>query len=119
MPIYVFEHPTTGETREEVQRMNEPHVYIDGDKIEWKRVYTSSQLSTDIKINPWSSKAFADATRDKNMSVGDLWDMSADLSERRESKVGGEDPILKKYNAKEKKKRKGKDLGSSNSRDVK
>tara|TARA_B100000959_G_C14651955_1_gene488717 strand:- start:422 stop:652 length:231 start_codon:yes stop_codon:yes gene_type:complete len=70
----------------------------------------------DSKIDPFSSKSFADVTRDKKMSVGDLWDMSAEMSEKREQKVGGKDPVLDKYEKKEIKKRKGKSLSPANVR---
>lgn len=116
MPIYIFEHPDTGETREEIQKMDDPHVLVDKNGVEWNRVFTSSNLGMDSKINPFSSKAFADATRQKNMTLGDMWDMSADMSEKREQKVGGKDPVLNKYEKKETKKRKGKSLSDANVR---
>jgi hypothetical protein len=116
MPVYMYEHPETGEVREEVQGMTDEHLYIDESGIEWKRVFTTSNIGVDAtNVDPFSSKAFADATRDKKMSVGDLWDMSAEMSEKRE-KVAGEDPVLKEYNKKEKKKRKGKELAPANVR---
>ena len=116
MPTYIFEHPKTGEHREEFQKMNDPHVYTDENGVEWKRVFTPANFSIDGKVNPFSSKGFVDATRDKKMSLGDMWDMSAEMSEKRESRVGGKDPVLDKYEKKERKKRKGKALSPSNVR---
>ena len=116
MPAYIFEHPDTGETREEFQKMDEPHVYIDENGIECKRVFTVANFSVDGKINPFSSKGFVDATRNKKMSVGDLWDMSAEMSQQREGRVGGKDPVLNEYEKKEQNKRKGKPLSPANVR---
>jgi len=117
MPTYIFEHPDTGDTREELQKMDEPHVYIDEDGVEWRRVFTVANFSVDGKLNPFSSKGFVEATRNKKMSVGDLWDMSGEMSEKREQKAGGRDPVLDKYEKKEEKRRKGKDLSPANVRE--
>lgn len=116
MPMYLFIHPDTEEVREEFQKMNEPHVYIDEKDIEWRRVYTPLNVSTDSNTDPFSSRQFVEKTRGKNLSVGDLWDMSADMAIKREQKAGGKDPIKEKHDKKENKKRKGKNIPTSNVR---
>ncbi len=116
MPTYIFEHPETGEYKELVQKMDEPHTYIDKNGVEWRRIFTPAGIGIDGKISPFSSKEFVEATRDKKMSLGDMWDMSAEMSQKREQKVGGRDPVLNKYEKKEVKKRKGKPLGPANVR---
>ena len=41
MPIYEYRNPETGETIEVVQKMNDSHIYIDYDGLEWERVYSN------------------------------------------------------------------------------
>lgn len=96
MPVYLFRHPETDSTREEVQRMTDPHVYVGEDGVEWERVWTIPAAGIDGKINAFSPKDFVEKTRGKGMTVGDLWDASAEFSEKR-GKIAGEDPLKKKY----------------------
>ena len=42
------------------------------------------------------AKDFVEKTRNKSGTIGDLWDMSKELSEKRKKKHG-KDPILQKY----------------------
>ena len=116
MPIYLFINPDTGETREEYQRMDEEHVLIDENGLEWKREYTPHNVGKNNNCDPFSSKQFVEKTRDQSLSVGDLWDMSADMAMKREQQAGGKDPVREKHDAKESKKRKGKSIPSSNVR---
>lgn len=119
MPSYLFIHPDTEEVREEVQKMTEPHVYIDEKGIEWRRLWSLPRVSIDTVSDPFSSKEFVEKTRNKNLSVGDLWDMSADMAIKRESQAGGRDAIKEGHDAKETKKRKGKRLSPANVRNRK
>jgi len=119
MPMmYQFFNPETDEVREEFQGMKQPHVYTDENGLAWKRLYTPHSVGANTKCDPFSSKQFVEKTRDKNLSVGDLWDMSADLAIQRENKTG-HDPVKEKHDKKESKKRKGKNIPSSNVRDAK
>lgn len=95
MPIYTFEHPENGNTIDVVQSMNEKHEYFDEDGLQYKRVYYSPNMSIDSQIDAFSSKDFAEKTRDKKGTIGDLLDKSKELSEKR----GGErsDPVLKNF----------------------
>lgn len=106
MPIYLFENPKTKEVIEVVQRMNEEHIYI-VKGVKWNRVFTKPSASIDTQIDPNSSRDFIEKTKNKNYSIGALWDKSAELSEKR-AKVDGIDPIkekeIKKYEDKTKKK---------------
>jgi len=96
MPLYIFEHPTTEERRDIFFHMaEEPKIYIDSEGIEWRRIFTCSQLSMDTSLDPYSSKQFVDKTRNEG-NMGDLWDRSAELHQKRADKEGV-DPLRKKY----------------------
>lgn len=96
MPIYIYQNPETKEEVEIIQSMNEDHVYFDKSGLEWKRVFTSSQLSTNGSIDPWSSNQFVEKTRNQKGTYGDLLDQSAELSQKRADQNGGLDPIKQK-----------------------
>lgn len=91
MPIYLYLNDETGETREILQGMNDQHVYAD-EGVEWRRVFLSPNTSIDTKINPFSSEEFIRKTNKKG-TVGDVMDLSAELSQKREESHGGEDPV--------------------------
>jgi len=92
MPSYIFQHPKTEEYIEILQKMNEPHVYVDDSGVEWNRVFTiPNALISDNLINAdTTSKEFARKTSEKNYTLGDMWDLSAELSEKRK-RVNGKD----------------------------
>ena len=106
MPTYTFEHPETGEITEVVQKIKEPHIFTDDEGTEWRRVFTVPNATIDTKIDPFSSKDFAEKTKNKSQNLGDLWDRSKELSQKRE-KILGHDPIKKKHLKDYSKKRKG------------
>ena len=93
MPLYVFENSETGEVKEFLVPVNEIKAFSPGEG--WGRVYTAPNVSVDSKIDPYSSRDFVEKTKNKKGTVGDLFDKSKELSEKR----GGDssDPILKKY----------------------
>lgn len=90
MPIYLYQHPKTEKITEVYQSMEDEHIYIDPDGVKWNRVFTKPQASIDTQIDPHSSKDFVEKTRNKNATIGELWDRSAELSEKR-AKTGGRD----------------------------
>ena len=106
MPTYIFEHPENGEIIEVVQKIKDFHIYIDVDGTEWRRIFTAPNMSVDSDIDPFSSKDFAEKTKNKSQNLGDLWDRSRELSEKRK-KALGHDPVKKKYFKDYTKKRKG------------
>ena len=57
-----------------------------------------------------SSKSFKDSTDGKNMTVGNLWDKSKEMSEKRAQKLGTKDPVKEKYESGARKVRKGKQI---------
>lgn len=95
MPLYIFRHPISGDTIEVVQRMKEEHIFIDEDGVSWERVFTKPQSSMDTKIEANSSEEFVKKTRGKNYSLGELWDKSAELSDKR-SGMSGKDEVKNK-----------------------
>lgn len=96
MPIYIFENPETKEQIEVVQSMNEEHVYVDKNGLEWKRVFIGSQLKTNSTIDPWNSRQFVEKTGNQKGTYGDLLDQSAELSQKRADQNGGVDPVKQK-----------------------
>jgi hypothetical protein len=95
MPFYLFQNPNNGKIVEIFQNMKDPHVFFDEKGLEYQRVLTVPNCAVDSKIDPFSSKDFAEKTRNKKGTIGDLLNKSKELSEKR----GGEsnDPVLKKY----------------------
>lgn len=88
MPIYLFQHPITKQVKEIVQLMNEEHIFIDENKVSWNRIWINPQVAINTQISATDSKSFVDKTRGKNYSLGQLWDMSAELSQKREGMSG-------------------------------
>jgi hypothetical protein len=95
MPLYIYQNEETGEVKEILQSMSEEHVYFENG-IQWKRVYTVPTASIDTKINPFSEKEFVEKTGTKRGTVGDMMDLSSELSQRRAESTGSEDPVKRK-----------------------
>lgn len=95
--MYIFQHPKTEEYTEVFFGMNDEKKYTDDDGTEWKRVYTTSQLSVDAKVDPWDNADFVNKTGNKKGTVGDMLNLSSELSEKRAKESGGVDPLKKKY----------------------
>jgi len=108
MPIYTYIHPDTEDTIDLIQSVHEEHIYIDDSGVEWKRVFSAPEINTKGSLKAdCTPKEFSEFTKNTKGSVGDLWDRSAELSEKRK-KVYGQDPVKKKYFEEWSKKRKGK-----------
>jgi len=99
MPLYIFQHPDTEETIEVVQKMADQHVYSDDDGVKWERVWISPNANVDGNINPYSATDFVNKTRNMSGNVGDVWDLSREMSEKRKSK-DGRDEIFEKHDNK-------------------
>ena len=96
-PTYTYKHPDREEYADVVQGMNESHAFVDFEGTPWKRVYSSPQMSIDTKVDPFSQKSFLDKTAIKKGTMGDIMDLSAELSEKRAASAGGEDPVKRKH----------------------
>ena len=99
MPVYLFQHPETEEVIEVIQRMKEPHVYMDESGTEWERLWVPPNASADVNIDPHSATAFNDKHRHNDKaSYGDIVDHAKELSQVRKEKSGlGYDPVKRKY----------------------
>ena len=53
MPIYTYKHPEKEEYIEIFQSMNEEHSYKCEKGLQWKRVFTSPQISANVITDPW------------------------------------------------------------------
>ena len=95
MPEYLFENPDTGEVISVVQGINEEHTYSEDGKV-FERVFTVPNASVDSDLDPFSAQQFTDKTRNMKGTMGEMWDYSKELSEKRKKISGGEDPIRKK-----------------------
>ena len=96
MPIYVYKHPDEEDYREVFQGMNDEHAYAEVD-IEWERVFLTPNASIDNDIDPFSKQQFIDATYNKKGTMGDMMDLSAEMSEKRAAQAGGKDPVKEKF----------------------
>jgi len=95
MPIYTYKNPKTEEIIEVSQSMTQKHEYTDSAGVIYERVFESLNLSRDESIDPFSERDFADKTRKKNYNLGEMWDASKELSEKRKS-ITGKDKIKEK-----------------------
>jgi len=94
--FYYFENPESGEQIELSFGMNDEKFYIDKEGLKWNRVYTVPQASVDTHIDPFSAKAFREKTGKNKGTMGELWARSQEMSDRRASILGGDDPVRQK-----------------------
>mgnify|MGYP003627661936 CR=1 FL=1 len=106
MPLYIFQNPDTGEEIEVLQSMKENHVYVDDKGLKWSRVFLAANASIDTQGDCFSKEDFARRTAKHGMTVGQMWELSKDMSNKR-TKMAGKDPLKEKYFKDYKSKRKG------------
>ena len=103
MPIYLFESPE-GNVKEIIQRMSDDHAYSE-DGVEWTRLFTVPNAAIDsVAGDPYSEKEFMRKTN-KSMKLGDMWDISQEMSNKRmkkDGKDGIKDKVVKSYEKKTK-----------------
>lgn len=98
--IYIYEHPETGEQIEVFQSMNAEHIFVDANGVKWLRVYTAPNAVIDGNIDPFSEKQFLEKTaKMKGGKMGDIWDKSREMAQRRKDKLG-HDPVQDKHRKK-------------------
>jgi len=105
MPIYIFKNPNTGKSVLIPQAMNDLHKYSEGG-VEFERVFTSPNTRFDSEVDPFSEKQFVEKTGKMKGTLGDIWDYSKEMSEKRE-KIAGQDKVKGKAEDKYSKKRRG------------
>jgi len=99
MPIYCYKNEDTGDVYEVIQKMTDDHIFFDPETgLECKRLFTvpNARIDSFSKIDPFDARDATEKTRNFKGSIGDLWDISKDLSEKREDKLGHEDPQKRK-----------------------
>jgi len=92
--IYIYQHPETDEIKEICQGMNDVHEYFE-DGIKWNRVFTVPTMSMNAKIDAFSSEDVVRKTANHKGTLGDLFDMSRDMAEKRKDRAG-HDPVQEK-----------------------
>lgn len=97
MPMYIFQNPETKEYTELFFSMNDEKKYTDDNGLEWKRVWSIPQLSTEASIDPWDNADFVNKTSNTKGTLGDMMDRSQELSQKRAEQNGGVDPVKEKY----------------------
>jgi len=108
MPEYLYENPKTKKVVSIIQSIHDKHEYTDNNGLKWNRVFTAPELNTEGTLKAdCSDKQFSEFTGKKKGNLGDLFDRSKELSEKRE-KIYGKDPVKRKYFKDWSKKRKGK-----------
>tara|TARA_B100001093_G_C26700960_1_gene959058 strand:- start:668 stop:1045 length:378 start_codon:yes stop_codon:yes gene_type:complete len=95
MPIYTYKHPTEERYKEVIQGMNDDHTYSE-DGVKWGRVWDIPNAAISSNADPFSQNSFVEKTANMKGTFGDMMDYSAELSEKRASESGGEDPLKKK-----------------------
>jgi predicted nucleic acid-binding Zn ribbon protein len=115
MPIYAYTHPKTGEEIEVVQGMNDTHEHIDEEGTKWDRVFSTPNMNLDSEVDPFSQADFVRTTGSKKGTMGEMMDLSKEMSQRRAEKNGGIDPVKVKADA-DYKKRTGRDAPKNKSR---
>ena len=100
MPEYLYQNPETGEVLSIIQGMNDEHKFVDDQGLEWKRIFLNPTMSVDTQeVDPFSEQQFVEKTANMKGTYGDMIDYSKELSQRREEKLGKEDPLRRKvYN---------------------
>lgn len=97
MPVYIFKKPGENKYVEVFQKMKDPHTYEDESGKKWERVFTSPNANSNTQLVNANTTAegFINKTKEKNYSLGDMWDLSRDLSEKRKN-VAGIDHVKEK-----------------------
>lgn len=94
MPLYCFINDVTGEVRDIFFAMNDNKEYFgepEEEPKQWRRLYINPNMAMDTKINPFSAKDFVKKTEGAK-TYGEMWKLSAEMSEQRSDKLGAPDP---------------------------
>lgn len=105
MPVYIFQNPKTKEYKEVFLAIDAEKVYSENG-VKWQRIFLPPNVSVDTQIDANSERDFIEKTKRKNYNLGEMWDSSKELSEKRE-KERGIDPVRDKAQKEYSKKRRG------------
>ena len=76
--------------------MNDIHEYIDDSGVQWNRIFLSPNAAIDLDADPFSNSKFIEKTTNAG-TMGEMWDRSAEMSDKRASMSGGVDPLRNNY----------------------
>lgn len=102
MPQYLFYNTETEEYKEVFFSMNDDKIF-NGDNGDqeglWVRRWTVPNASIDSLSNtsPFDTRAHVEKTGKMKGTMGDLFNVSKEMSERRADKIGSVDPVKVKY----------------------
>lgn len=100
MPVYDYADEATGKVISVLVRLDEPdearRVQIQ-DGITYKRIYSAPLAAVDTAKGSLSQEDFNRVTQNKNLKVGDFWDISREMSQDRADRNGGYDPVKEKF----------------------
>ena len=104
-PYYEFQNPNTNHIIGVYQPMDSEHKFIDEDGLEWNRVFSKPQavVSSLSNLNPRDAKAFVKATGERKGKLRDIYQLSAEMSEKRAAKDGLDHVKLKSWDKYEQK----------------
>lgn len=109
MPLYSYIDDRDNKIYDLVQGMNDTHEAFAPDGYKLRRLWAKPLMSVDNKVDPNSSKDFIKYTSNRAGTLGDLQDLSAELSQKRKDKNAGYDPVEKKMFEDYKKTRNGRE----------
>lgn len=81
MPLYSYKHPEKEEYIEIVQTMNEEHVYVDKQGVQWQRIFLIPNAAISSKIDG-SQENFNSYFDNKKGTFGDAFDASKEAAEK-------------------------------------
>lgn len=101
MPVHSFTHEATGETIDVYVAASAPtseHQQQIRDGKTYRRVYSAPLAATDMGLGDCTQQDFRRKTGDskRGLKVGDAWEISAEMSERRAQKEG-RDPVREAF----------------------
>lgn len=106
MPLFDFQSDS-GETISVYLTLNEPkesyQTQIKDGKV-YRRIYTPFNVCKDTRSSDGTREDFQRMTEGKNLTMGDMFDKSKELSIKRAERNGGVDPVAERTYAKYQKK---------------
>jgi len=102
--IYLFKHKITKEVIEVSMPMKDyaPYMGEDGKDKNWMRLYTTPQVNMGeasfSRVDPNNSLKFVEKTGKMRGKIGEIQDLSKELSEKRAARSNnGEDPVKRNF----------------------
>lgn len=101
MPVLDFQNPETGKIISVLVPITAPdkerHEQIGDDGKVYKRVYSAPNAAIDSRVTDASKEEFRKLTSKKGVTVGDMWEISDQMSRHRADKNGGVDEVKEKF----------------------